>query len=175
MIMMNSKLYMRGFTLIEVLISVFVLAIGLLGLAGLQAKSLQFNYSSYQRSQATVLAYDIIDRMRANLAEAKNGTYDIDKDDAPPSSTNCLTTSTTTCAAPATMASFDLSQWKCAIGSYDENNACTTLNIKGALLEGVGSVDTDGGVTTVTIEWQDDRTGSASSTAKTSFTVSTAL
>jgi type IV pilus assembly protein PilV len=65
-----------GFTLIEILVTVIVLAIGLLGLAGLQATSLSFNSTAYQRSQATNLAYDIADRMRANVVAARNGQYD---------------------------------------------------------------------------------------------------
>jgi len=55
----------RGFTLLEVLISLMVLSIGLLGLAALQARGLKFNHDAHVRSQATVLAYDIIERMRA--------------------------------------------------------------------------------------------------------------
>lgn len=54
-----------GFTLIEILVTVIVLSIGLLGLAGLQATSFKFNSTAYQRSQATSLAYDIADRIRA--------------------------------------------------------------------------------------------------------------
>jgi len=55
-----------GFTLIEVLIAVLVLGIGLLGVAGLQSVALSMNQGSYVRTQATVLARDIADRMRAN-------------------------------------------------------------------------------------------------------------
>ena len=57
---------MAGFSIMEVLIAMIVLAIGLLGLAALQAQGLRFNQDAYIRSQATTLAYDIIDRMRAN-------------------------------------------------------------------------------------------------------------
>ena len=57
-----------GFTLIEVLIAMIILAVGLLGLAGLQATSLRNNQSAYNRSVATQLAYDIADRMRANYS-----------------------------------------------------------------------------------------------------------
>ncbi len=56
----------RGVTLLEVLISIVVLSVGLLGYAGLQTLSMKNNTSAFQRSQATMLAYDIIDRMRAN-------------------------------------------------------------------------------------------------------------
>lgn len=55
-----------GVGLIEVLVSLLVLSIGLLGLAALQAQSLRFTTDAYLRSQATVLASDIIDRIRAN-------------------------------------------------------------------------------------------------------------
>ena len=54
-----------GFTLIEILVTVIVLSIGLLGLAGLQAVALKFNSTAYQRSQATVLIYDMIERVRS--------------------------------------------------------------------------------------------------------------
>ncbi len=56
----------NGFSLIEVLIALLVLAIGLLGLAALQAQGLRFNYDAYVRTQATNLSYDIVDRMRAS-------------------------------------------------------------------------------------------------------------
>ena len=171
-IMNNSK----GFTLIEVLVAAFVLAVGLLGLAGLQAKSLQFNHSAYQRSQANIIAYDIIDRMRANLSEARDGSYDIAKDDGPPTATNCQASGAT--CSTATMVDFDLAQWKCslAIGSVDDEDTCEDLNIDGALLEGKGFVVTDGDIITVTIEWVDDRTKETTdSTRTTTFTASTVL
>jgi type IV pilus assembly protein PilV len=55
-----------GFSLIEVLVALLVLSIGLLGLAALQAQGLRFNHDAYVRTQATHLAYDIVDRMRLN-------------------------------------------------------------------------------------------------------------
>lgn len=56
----------RGVGLIEVLVTVLLLATALLSLSALQIRSLQFNQSAYFRSQANILAYDIIDRMRLN-------------------------------------------------------------------------------------------------------------
>ena len=50
----------------EVLVAMLILAIGLLGLASLQAQSLKFNHDSYVRSQATILAAAIMDKMRSN-------------------------------------------------------------------------------------------------------------
>ena len=64
----------HGFTLIEVLISMVILAIGLLGLAGIQMMGLQNNLSSYHRGQATLLVYDMADRMRTNIVHAKLGS-----------------------------------------------------------------------------------------------------
>ncbi|TMH30961.1 MAG: type IV pilus modification protein PilV, partial [Betaproteobacteria bacterium] len=56
----------RGFTLIEVLISMLIMAIGLLGLAGMQAVAQRAEVESYQRAQALVLVQDMVDRVNAN-------------------------------------------------------------------------------------------------------------
>jgi type IV pilus assembly protein PilV len=74
----------RGVTLIEVLIGVLILSIGLLGLAGLQTASLRFNTSAYFRTQATSLAYDFADRLRANREAALDGDYEFDFQSPPP-------------------------------------------------------------------------------------------
>ena len=71
----------RGISLIEVLIALLLISIGLLGMASLQANSLKFNRSAYDRSVATQLAYDITDRMRANRAGALAGDYDLEMTD----------------------------------------------------------------------------------------------
>lgn len=64
----TRRLHEAGFSIIEVLVALLVLAIGLLGLAALQAQGLRFNHDAYVRTQATNSAYSIIDRMRANRA-----------------------------------------------------------------------------------------------------------
>ncbi|HEY5971111.1 MAG TPA: type IV pilus modification protein PilV [Pseudoxanthomonas sp.] len=67
----------RGFTLIEVMIAVLVLGIGLLGLAMLQTMSVRFAQSANYRTQATNLAYDMLDQMRVNRRAAASyaGNY----------------------------------------------------------------------------------------------------
>jgi type IV pilus assembly protein PilV len=60
----------RGFTLIEVLIAMVILAVGLLGIAALQAVGLRNNHSALLRSKATLSAYDMADRLRANSASS---------------------------------------------------------------------------------------------------------
>ncbi|WP_341645046.1 type IV pilus modification protein PilV [Thauera sp. SDU_THAU2] len=73
----------QGTTLIEALVAVVVLSIGLLGMAGLQANALKLNQTSMQRSQATILAYSILDQMRSDTAAAKAGDYDLAFDGEP--------------------------------------------------------------------------------------------
>ncbi len=55
-----------GSTLIEVMVTVLILSTSLLGMAALQNRSLQYSHSAYLRSQANILAYDILDRIRIN-------------------------------------------------------------------------------------------------------------
>jgi len=56
-----------AFSLIEVLVAVVVLSIGILGIAGLQVRAVQQNTQTYTRTQATILAQNMADRMRANF------------------------------------------------------------------------------------------------------------
>jgi type IV pilus assembly protein PilV len=57
-----------GFTMLEVLVAILVIAIGLLGMAALQMNALRMGQSAYHRSVASQLAYDMSDRMRGNFA-----------------------------------------------------------------------------------------------------------
>jgi type IV pilus assembly protein PilV len=66
----------RGITLIEVLVTMALLGIGLLGLAGLQLRGVQVNQGSTYRSQAAILAEDLVDRMRVDAANAAAHKYD---------------------------------------------------------------------------------------------------
>ena len=61
-----------GFTMIEVLVTIAILVVGLLGLAAMQALSTIAELESYQRSQALVLVRDMADRMTANKAQIAN-------------------------------------------------------------------------------------------------------
>lgn len=61
---MNYPKQHRGASLIEVLVTVLILATSLLAIAALQTRSLQYNHSAFIRSQANIIAYDVIDRMR---------------------------------------------------------------------------------------------------------------
>jgi type IV pilus assembly protein PilV len=69
----------RGMTLIEVLVSVLILAIGLLGAAAIQLNALRYTDSATLSSQASFIAYDMMDRIRANVDgnAAGNGSTDV--------------------------------------------------------------------------------------------------
>lgn len=60
----------RGITLIEVLVTLVVLSLGLLGVAATQLSAMRDNQAALFRTQAVILAYDLLDRMRSNRAEA---------------------------------------------------------------------------------------------------------
>jgi type IV pilus assembly protein PilV len=68
-----NRNHTKGFTLVEALVALLVLSIGLLGVAALQLTALQNNNNALFRSQATYLAYDITDRIRANRSTALTG------------------------------------------------------------------------------------------------------
>lgn len=129
-----------GFTLIEVLIALVVLASGLLGLAALQANGLRSNQTAYFRSQATQLAYDLADRFRSNLPA--RSTYATLAPASATSKTNCLTT---TGCTPAAMAENDLFEW---------NNA-----VSNTLPNGSGSINYSNGFFTITLTWDENRDG----------------
>jgi type IV pilus assembly protein PilV len=59
-----------GFTMLEVLVSIFIMTLGLLGLAGLQVRAQQAELESYQRAQAIILVQDMADRINANRRAA---------------------------------------------------------------------------------------------------------
>lgn len=68
-----------GFSLIEVLIALLILAIGVLGIAALQFKGLKYSHDAFIRSQINFLAYDITEMMRANRSDAASyvGNYTV--------------------------------------------------------------------------------------------------
>lgn len=137
---MNSiKTYMvmYGFSLIEVLVALFVLAIGLLGLAALQTTGLKFSHQSYERTQATLQAYDIIDRMRANKSgtgDIVNTTYDDVSLGSTPGTANCATATVPPGCSGTELAQYDIRQWNNA-------NASLLAEGRGAICKGTFTND----------------------------------
>jgi len=102
----------RGFTLIEVLVSVAVLSIGLLGMARLQGTAMKFNHGAYLRTQAVTLVQQMAERIRAN----RTGTYDFGScAPLPKNPPRCveddLTSQTLKDCTPAEMVTYDQYRW----------------------------------------------------------------
>lgn len=70
-----SRKQAAGMTLIEVLVTLVIISVGLLGVAALQLTTVRNNYDAYVRSQAAVMASDMLDRMRANRDDVMDSRY----------------------------------------------------------------------------------------------------
>ena len=70
-----NKNNLAGFTLLKVMISIIFLSCGLLGAAGMQMKSQQFNRSAYFDTQAIIIAHDMLERIRYKVAGQRQGYY----------------------------------------------------------------------------------------------------
>ena len=96
-----------GFTMVEVMVALVVLAVGLLGIAALLLKSLQSGRTATYRTQAVNLAADLADRIRSNrTAQADYGTLFAD---TPAVVGACDTTGG---CSDADLAATDLARWK---------------------------------------------------------------
>ena len=147
---LNGMVKSSGFSLLEVLISMVVLSIGLLGIAGLQATSKRTSYEALQRTTAVMLTRDIIERMRTNPDQiaAYSGTVD----------TTTIThndCSAATCT-PVQLAAYDLFEWQQAILGASELSD-TGVNT-GGLVSPVGCITVAAACTscsvTVAIAWR---------------------
>jgi type IV pilus assembly protein PilV len=101
-----------GVTLIEVLVTMVIVAIGLLGLAGMQVRGLSIQKDAHGRALATQLALDLADRMRSNVAAATAGDYNFAAayptgTYTPPAAPDCEANVCT----PQQQAQYDLDRW----------------------------------------------------------------
>lgn len=139
-----------GLSLLEILITVLIMAVGSLGIAALQLTGLKYATGSYGRTQATLLAGDMLDKIRANREYAKNGggNYVISNfTDSATSSSDC----TSTVCTPGQLADFDASNW--------------IQNVSRLLVSGKGKIvlDSSTGVTgetiaEISIQWRKSAT-----------------
>ena len=151
----------HGFSLLEVLIALVVLAIGMLGIANMLLVAHKTNSSSYVKQQAVQSAYDIIDRIRANRQAAINGNYNVNNlvTTGSPSTPSAPSANCNTAICSSTqMAAYDSWFWL-ASDVTQLPNGC------GAVTTAVSGVST---LVTVTVQWDDSPTqkvlGASSST-----------
>lgn len=130
----------KGFTLLEVMIALVIFSIGLIGLAGLQAVSLENNQIAYSRTMASILAYDMADRIRNN----PDADYDGVDTSAPPALPSC-TGGLANCNS-ATMVNFDAAEWAAAV-TLAQNN----------LLNSRGVINRNGNIYTIYIGWNENK------------------
>ena len=106
--MFASRPPLRGFTIVEALVALIVLAVGMLGIASLYVTTLRASGSAGSRMQAINLASDLADRIRANrTAEAAYAGA------AAANGTSCIGTGVS--CTPDQMAAHDLFVWQAAI------------------------------------------------------------
>lgn len=102
----------HGFSMLEILITLVIVAIALLGTAGLQLYAMRMNHGAQLRTQAIFLASDIAERMEANKTAAIAGNYAVAPASAPgAAASDCAAAA---CSGTA-LAGFDISQWEASV------------------------------------------------------------
>lgn len=154
---MLSRHAEAGFTLVEVMVTVFVVAIGVLAAAGLQAISKKAAFDALQRTTATVLAQDMLERIRSNsLQISRYAGREISA--APTTAVSCG--SGTACTA-SDLVDYDLARWwqsldgaaEKIVAGTDSGGAAVSANA-GGLRSPVGCIRQNGNIVEVVIAWR---------------------
>lgn len=141
--------------MIEVLVSLLIIVLGLLGLAGLQTRLQQAEFESYQRSQALVLLYDMVDRINFNretascfaITTAADGTAYYGTGVAAPTACGVSTTENQNRAKEAML------EWDSMLdGTAETKDGVAAGAMAGA--RGCVSLDAATGIYTVSVAWQ---------------------
>ena len=142
--MLNNRASQRGLTLIESMVALLVISIGLLGIAALQITAMNQNTSSLNHSQAVWIAYNMSDRIRANLPEFDN--YDgVDTQSSPGGDCESAPCSTNA------MLDADATEWADLMQNLPGGRGMITRNADGLLItvmsddEGTGATGTNCG------------------------------
>jgi type IV pilus assembly protein PilV len=138
----QSRVREAGFSLIEVLVTIVIVMVGLLGLAGLQARAFTAQLESYQRSQALVLVKDMAGRIEANRKNA--AAY-----------TGVTLGVGGACAAGTTVAAQDLCDWHNALlGSAEGGTSGAMIGARGCVFQEVAPASGVAGIYQVVVAWQ---------------------
>lgn len=140
-----------GFSMIEILVTIVIVVIGLLGIAGLQARAHVAELESYQRAQALVLLYDMVDRINNNRLAASCYAITTDTTNGTPyvgdsAGGGHFSTPTTACAvsSPAinTLANNAINEWDALLQGSAETKGTSSV---GAMIGARGCVSYDSG------------------------------
>lgn len=115
--MIKHPKYVYGVGLIEVLVTLLILSTTLIALSALQTRSLQFNQGAYFRSQANILAYDMLDRIRINDSLPATAIAPAPAREALSSYTMAETAASSATAATTPLSAADRYQWLRSIGA----------------------------------------------------------
>lgn len=132
----------HGFSMIEVLVTVLIMVVGLLGVAAMQMLNIKTVNNTQYRSVATLHAYDMAERMRSNKDGADAGAYLLS---GRPGS------SAASCSGGcdfAQLASWDVYEWNNSIRSYDDPSNADLPN-------GSGTIEEDGEFYVIKVSWQE--------------------
>lgn len=142
----------HGFTLLEVMIALVILAIGVMGVIGLQISTYKQLHTSHNFSKAAMLASDMADRMLANQGKVESSAYFHTTAPSEPEK-NC-TRSTCT---PAELASYDIWHWQTELAGQDPEDGS---KIPGSLPNPRGEVLQEDDDYIIVVRWDDDLSGS---------------
>jgi type IV pilus assembly protein PilV len=137
-----------GFTLIEVLVSVVIISIGLLGMASLMITSLKQSNAEVMQTQAMQSGASMIEKLRS----LPNVSF-VSSFDSIPSPVDCEESDCST----ESMRDYYIREWKCLLGNYVEK--CNIDADLVVLPEGDAKIVSDNGLITITIKWLNIVTG----------------
>ncbi len=152
--MYTSKKIQHGFSMIEVLVSLIVIGVGMLGLSGLQIASIKGTNNAHSRNVASMLIMELSDRMRANPAGVTGGFYE--------NNVNCTQDEnqcrTATFCSAENVARLDVQEIKCGVLKNSKREGGVANLLPAAVLTIDHGVNCDAGIidadeTTITITW----------------------
>lgn len=146
----STRNQQSGVALFEILIALFVLSIGMLGFAGLQSVGMKNGHSAFLKTEATFLAMDIMERMRANPDGVAGGDFEINTVNATYNPPGCTFLTCNAAQRPA----LDASEWEGAL----------TARLPGG--EGIVAETVTPGLFLVTVMWDDERRGATGAASK---------
>lgn len=127
----------KGVTFIEVLVAVVVLSVGFLATSRMQIMGMRYNQSAFMKSQASIMATNIADRMRTNMMGVNAGLYDAVNTTSLPNDPGCMSSG---CNSNQ-LAQLDIRQWGLVLADN--------------LPDGLGKVTNDAGLFQIDVEWSE--------------------